>query len=91
MNKEIAIVKNISIIYLWYHHFNPKINEKKIETIINNHDWETFKRWLEWQKTQDLLYFPETAPVFINEKYYGELLINEENFNLITDNDYECG
>lgn len=91
MNEKGVVIKDIRIVYFWYHHFNPKVNERKIEVAINNHDWKTFEKWLEWQKEQDFVYFPESAVVYINGEYYGELIINEDNFNLITENDYECG
>lgn len=91
MNKENITIKRIEIIYFWYHHLHPEVNKKKICAAINNHDWKTFKEWLEWQKEQEFVYFPENAVVYINGEYFGELLINEETFNLITDNDYECG
>lgn len=93
MDRENVIVEDIRIIYLWYHHLNPEVNKKEIETAINNHDWKTFKKWLKWEEEQanELVYFPEYADVYVNGEYFGELLINEETFNLIMDNDYECG
>lgn len=91
MKDKETIVTKIRTIYLWYTHLNPKVNTKEIETAIINHDWITFKKWLDWQKKQKLVYFPEYADIFINGKPFGKLLINEETFKLITDNDYECG
>lgn len=90
MENKIVITK-IRVVYLWYYHLNPKVKTREIETAINNHDWKTFEKWLKWQEEQDLVYFPEYADVYINGEYFGELLINEETFNLITVNDYECG
>lgn len=88
---EGKIINKIHVVYLWYYHLNPNVNTKEIEKAIDNHDWKTFKKWLEWQKTQPLMYFPDYADVYINKEYVGKLIINEENFNLITCNDYECG
>ena len=85
------IINEMRIIYFWYYHLNPKVKTREIESAINNHDWKTFEKWLEWQEEQDLVYFPEYADVYINGEYFGELLINEETFNLITNNEYECG
>lgn len=85
------IITEIRVVYFWYYHLNPKVNKKEIETAINNHDWKTFKKWLIWQEKQKLVYFPDYADVYINGKYYGQLVINEKTFHLITDNDYECG
>lgn len=85
------VITEIRVIYFWYYHLNPKVKTKEIEAAINNHDWKTFAKWLEWQEEQDLMYFPEHADVYINGEYFGELLVNEETFNFITDNDYECG
>lgn len=91
MDKENIIIKEFEIIYFWYHHLNPKVNKRKVETAINNHKWKKFKKWLKWQEEQDFVYFPEYAVVYINGEYFGRLLINEQTFNLITDNEYECG
>lgn len=94
MNKEITIIEDIRIIYFWYYHLNPDVNKKEIENAINNHDWKTFEKWLEWEEEQgekDFVYFPDSASVYINDEYFGELLINEQTFNLIMGNDYECG
>ena len=82
---------NIRIVYLWYWHLNPKIDTKEISTAINNHDWKTFNKWFKWQKKQTLVYLPNKAEVYINEEYIGQVTINKNTFNLITDNDYECG
>lgn len=94
MNKESIIIKDIRIIYFWYHHLNPEVDKKEIVKAINNHDWKTFKKWLKWQEEQNVkgfIYFPDSASVYINDDYYGEVLINEQTFDLIMDNDCECG
>lgn len=91
MKNNKTIITEIRIVYLWYYHLNPDVNTKEIETAIKNHDWKTFEKWLKWQETQKLEYFPSYASVFINSNYIGELLINEQTFKQITDNDYECG
>ena len=83
--------KNVSIVYLWYTHMSPKVKTKEISNAINNHDWKTFKKWLAWQSKEPLEYFPKTAAVFYGNEYVGELFITEQTFELIMDNDYECG
>ena len=86
-------IKEIRIVYLWYTHLNPEVtkNTKEIDKAIDNHDWEYFSKWLEWQKNEKLLYFPDGAEVYIDGEYMGDLILNESNFHLITVNDHECG
>ena len=85
------ITDKIRIIYLWYWHLDPRVNTKEIDEAIKNHDWKTFNKWMEWQKKQTLLYLPDWAEVYINEEYIGQVTITKETFDLITDNDHECG
>jgi hypothetical protein len=87
------VIKEIRVVYLWYTHLNPFVTKKAkfIEKIINDHDWEKFSKWLEWQQSEKLLYFPDSAEVYIDGKYMGNIILNEKNFHLITINDFECG
>lgn len=85
------VINSLEIVYLWKHHFNPNIQILKVEKVIRTHNWYAFKKMLKWQKTQKLEYFPSVADVYINGKLYGQLVISEETFGLITRSDYEGG
>ena len=85
----------VQVIYYWYHHMNPNVNQKEINEVIMNHNFEKF-----WDITEEieenspyLCYFPRTACVVTDDAYIGDLNIfrNENVFSCITWSECECG
>ena len=86
---------DVEVIYYWYHHMNPNVDQKEINEIIIGHDFKKF-----WDISEEieenspcLCYFPETACVVSKDEYIGDLNIfrSEETFACITWSECECG
>ena len=85
----------VEVVYYWYHHMNPNVNQKEINAIIMSHDFKRF-----WDISEEieenspyLCYFPATAHVLSKDEYIGDLNIfrSEETFACITWSECECG
>ena len=85
----------VKVVYYWYHHMNPNVNQKEINEVIMNHDFKRF-----WDISEEieenspyLCYFPVTACVVSKDEYIGDLNIfrSEETFACITWSECECG
>lgn len=85
----------VKVVYYWYHHMNPNVQQKEINDIIMNHDFKKF-----WDISEEieenspyLCYFPATACVVSKDEYIGDLNIfrSEETFACITWSECECG
>jgi len=89
----IDTVDNMEISYVWFHHIHPEIRYRmnEIDKIIENHDWESFKKCLEWEKEQEFEYFPKTIKVRFDNEFAKEIELNEHNFKTITFVEHECG
>ena len=80
------------VLYFWYDHFDPRINRKFLQYVIERHDYETFREWYDRFVDEPLTYFPSTASIFINDDLVGEVVIlSKGTFDLITFNEAECG
>ena len=98
---------DISIIYYWYDRgeIRDTSDEKIIMDAIRNHDFDTFlkmrekyppdpvsKNFGEDEPSHTFVYFPDTASVYENDEYIGEIdILNRSNFNRIDDTDFEWG
>lgn len=93
MNVSPTLDSEVEIIYQWFHHCNPHIDTKEIWNAIRDHDYETFMKWYNILKYEDLTYLPSMAAILIGDCYVGDICIayKPETFALITDEDYECG
>lgn len=89
----IEVTDRMEVFYVWNHHMNPEVCCKmnEIDIMIENHDWESFKKWLEWEKKQDMEYFPKTIKVGFDDEFEKEIELNEHNFKTITFVENECG
>lgn len=86
-------VKIMEVSYVYHYHMNYKVWNRinEINDIIKNHDWESFKKWLEWEKKQPVEYFPKIIYVTFDGEYEREIELNEHNFKTITFVENECG
>lgn len=91
----------MEVFYQWYDHLIRRTEEGRkiiqdVEQAIETHD---FKRFMELRSYlnslyKDWMFLPSEAYVYEDDKYnYSEIIdiTIEENFNKITDNQYECG
>ena len=85
----------VEVVYYWYHHMNPNVNQKEINEVIMSHNFNKF-----WDISEEieenspyLCYFPETAHIFSKDEHIGDLNIfrSKETFACITWSECECG
>lgn len=90
---KVTLDSNVNIVYQWFWHCNKELNTKEIWNAISNHDYETFMKWYDIYKYENITYFPAKAYIFIGEECIGSVCVvyAKEVFNLITNQDYECG
>ena len=85
----------VQVVYYWYHHMNSNVNQKEINEVIMNHNFEKFLDITEEieENSPYLCYFPRTACVVTDDSYIGDLNIfrNENVFSCITWSECECG
>lgn len=88
-----GMIKKMEVSYVYNHHMNHELWHcmSEVDAMIENHDWESFKKWLEWEKKQDMEYFPKTITVRFDREWEGEIELNEHNFKTITFVEHECG
>lgn len=93
--------------YYWYHHGMPIKDREAIQKAISNHDFETFISFYKkynskgikngYIETEEfnaffpIIYLPDTASYFIDNKHYLVNILSKDNFNRITYSEYECG
>ena len=87
------MISHISITYYYYYHLNPDFPKEEIKKAINSHDYTTFMKFYNQWKNDDLYYLPDVAFIYdeIDDKGGYLNILDEQNFNLITDCEYECG
>lgn len=90
---ELNLDSEVAVIYQWFHHCNRDINTREVWDAIENHDYATFCKWFAEYEDSLMVYFPSEASVHIDGEYVGDVCVvyNEKMFNLITDEDCECG
>lgn len=94
--------KEFGVHYQYYDHLEIRNtpDEKELERIFKNHDFEGFKKMVKKYPSYidsqgyEVVYFPETAFVYDNstDDFVGEInIMNKENFNKIDSAEFECG
>lgn len=93
MDVDLNLDSEVDVCYQWFWHCNPHIDTKEIWNSIKDHDYETFMKWYEKLKYEDLVYLPSNAAIMAGDYYVGDVCIAymPETFALITSEDYECG
>lgn len=81
--------------YYWYDHLYRTINPKALGTItlsIATHDWDTFKLYY-YNNIKTPCTLPDGFAIFTKDTdiLLGHMDLNEETFQYITFNEYECG
>ena len=89
------------VFYQWYDHLirGTEEGDKIIQDVEKSIETHNFKKFMELRSYlnslyEDMIFLPSKAFVYENDKYdYSEVIdiTIEENFNKITDNEYECG
>ena len=95
LNTCLDVEEEIECVYYWVDHLYritapDTINE--INTSLNTHNWETFKKYY-YIDTKTPYELPTEMAVFTKNTniLIGHLGLNQETFNLITWAEYECG
>jgi hypothetical protein len=92
-------MEGYDVIYYWYDHLLLRKNgdANKVQQAIKNHDFATFMDFYNKYSANNydgLIFFPEHASIFskASEEIIGWIdVTTKEGFNLIDDNEYECG
>ena len=89
------------VFYQWYDHLIRRTDDGKkiiqeVEKSIETHDYKRFMELCTYLNSlhEGLVFLPSKAFVYTDDGYdYSEVIdiTIEENFNKITDNQYECG
>lgn len=93
MPVSLTLDTEVSVIYQWYHHLNPDFDKDATFSAIENHDFATFEKLFNKFGWDPIVYFPTKATIFAGDESVGEVVVafSPDTFNLITDQDYECG
>ena len=91
----------MEVFYQWYDHLIRRTEEgqeiiQEVEQSIETHNFKKFMELHSYLNSlyKDMIFLPSTAFVYEYDKYdYSEIIdiTIEENFNKITENQYECG
>lgn len=83
----------VSVIYQWFHHMDPGLDKDAAFEVIRNQDYKAFQKLHARFIRENFLYFPDTATIFADDEYIGEVVVaySPDTFALIADQDYECG
>ena len=93
MPVNINMNSDISVVYQWFHHFDPNLDTKDACNTIKNHDYNTFCKWFKMFEDDPWTYFPCEAALWVDDEYIGDVCVaySEKLFSMITDQDHECG
>ena len=85
----------LKLSYCYYYHMCEDFPAKEVREAILNKDFDKFiSFYKKWHNYRGLTFLPDSGYAYADEDYDHMVIVNilnEYNFKMITDCEYECG